>query len=186
MAIADVFKTFPTIIIDKEYILREQTLDDVGDFFRYFSDPEVSKYILSSIPKTMEEAHEEILYWIKLFKNRESIYWAVADRTTNRMIGAIGFNDWNRYNNRTEISYDLSRQYWKKNIMSRAIEKVVEFGFKEIGFNRIQASTVKSNVASMSLLKKAQFKHEGTLQEYRFHNGRYYDVEMFSQINPYK
>ena len=45
------------------------------------------------------------------------------------MIGAIGFNDWDRYNNRSEISYDLDARYWNMGITTKAMHKIIEFGF---------------------------------------------------------
>ena len=174
------FEEFPNIELNNGYYLREQTINDYQDFFEYFSDPETSKYILSTIPKTLDEAKQEIQYWINLYQRRMSIYWAIADKNTDKMIGAIGFNDWNRYNNRAEISYDLNRIYWKKGIMSVAMEKILEFGFNKIGINRIQASTLTENKASWKLLKKFKFKHEGSLKQYRFHNNRFYDIQMYA------
>ena len=176
----NIFDEFPIIDLGEKYILREQTILDYQDFYEYFSTPETCKYILSTIPRSLDEAKSEIQYWINLYQRRISIYWAISDKATNKMIGAIGFNDWNRYNNRAEISYDLNKLYWRKGIMSNAMKKVLEFGFNQMGINRIQASTLKENIASWKLLKKCNFLHEGTLNQYRFHNNKFHNIEMYS------
>jgi ribosomal-protein-alanine N-acetyltransferase len=174
------FDEFPVIELDDNFILREQSINDYQDFFEYFADKEVSKYILSNIPASLAEAKDEMHYWISLYNRRISVYWAIADRNTNRMIGAIGFNEWNRFNNRAEISYDLSKVYWRKGIMGKAMAKVLEFGFNTMNINRIQASTLLVNKPSWKLLKTAGFNREGSLKQYRLHNGKYFDIEMYA------
>ena len=103
----------------------------------------------------MAETKDEMHYWISLYNRRISVYWAIADKNTNRMIGAIGFNEWNRFNKcyRNIESYDLSKVYWRKGIMGKAMAKVLEFGFNTMNINRIQASTLLVNKPSWKLLK---------------------------------
>lgn len=171
---------FPELDIDKDYFLREQRYADAKDFFKYFADPQVSQYILSSIPTNFEEAQEEIMYWIDLYYKNTGIYWAIATKNTDKMIGAIGFHDWNKYNNRTEISYDLSKDHWGKGIMSKATKVVLQFAFETLNINRVQASTIKENINSIKLLESNNFSKDGILRKYRYHRGKYYDIEMFS------
>lgn len=171
---------FPELEIDDNYFLREQRYADAEDFFKYFSDPKVAKYILSSIPESFAAAQEEIMHWIDLYYKNAGLYWAIAKKEDNRMIGAIGFHDWNKYNNRVEISYDLAKEYWGKGIMSKATRAVLEFAFNRLHINRIQASTIKENISSIKLLKNNNFVRDGVLRKYRYHNGKYYDIEMFS------
>ena len=79
MTIPNFFDKFPTLIIDDNYILREQSINDYQDFFEYFSDNNVSKYILSNIPVSLAEAKDEMQYWINLYLPlllfRESYTW---------------------------------------------------------------------------------------------------------------
>ncbi|MBT4989077.1 MAG: GNAT family N-acetyltransferase [Rickettsiales bacterium] len=179
MTIPNFFDKFPTLIIDDNYILREQSINDYQDFFEYFSDNNVSKYILSNIPVSLAEAKDEMQYWINLYQRRISVYWAIADRNSNKMIGAIGFNDWNRFNNRAEISYDLNKAYWRQGITTKALQIVLDYGFNTMQINRIQASTLLINKPSWQLLKSAGFQREGSLIQYRLHNGKYFDIEMY-------
>jgi ribosomal-protein-alanine N-acetyltransferase len=171
---------FPTIELNKEIILREQKYDDAANFFTYISDPVVNKYILAPIPKTFEEAKEDIIYWIDLYYQKRGIYWAISEKNTQKMIGAIGFHDINHINNRAEISYDLSSSYWQQGIMTIALEKIIEFGFKNLQLERIQASTIKENIASIKLLEKNNFTYEGCLRHYRKHKNKYYNIEFYS------
>lgn len=175
-----IFDTFPEIDLDENFYLREQNLNDIQDFLDYYSNPEVCKYILASIPKNIYEAEIELKYWIDLYRNRKTIYWAIARKSDNKMIGAAGFNNWDHYNNRTEISYDLAREYWHQGICSKALKKIVDFAFTKMQLNRIQASTLKENIGSIKVLEKTGFTYDGTLQEYRYHMGKYYNIELYA------
>ena len=172
---------FPTIELDGKYILREQSLEDTENFFRYYTDPEVGKYILASKPVTLLEASKEVQYCRNLFYTKQGIYWTIAKKSDNQMIGAIGLYV-NNTHHRAEITYDLSRDYWRKGIMKKAIQAVINYAFTEMKLLRLEAVTRHDNNASIALLKKLKFVHEGTLRNYRYYNGKAWDIEMFAIV----
>ena len=59
------------------------------------------------------------------------------------------------------------------------MSKIIEFGFINLRFNRIQASTIKINKSSIKILERNGFTFEGKLKQYRYHQGKYFDIEMF-------
>lgn len=170
---------FPTLDLDDHYILREQTLEDTEAFFRYYTDPDVGKYILASKPATLLEASKEVQYCRNLFYSKQGIYWTIAKKSDNQMIGAIGLY-LNNMHHRGEITYDLSPDYWRQGIMQKTIQAVVDYAFREMKLLRIEAVTRHDNIASTALLKKLGFVHEGTLRQYRYYNGKAWDIEMFA------
>ena len=169
---------FPVLAIDNEYVLREQSLNDTSAFFDYYADPAVSRYILASTPQNLTDAMNEIHYCRSLFYQKSGIYWAICQKTDNRMIGAVGIYI-NSQHNRGEICYDLHKDYWRRGIMSRAIKKVMDFAFEHIKLDRLEAVTVKENVPSMTILDKIGYIREGTLHNYRHHDDKPHDVELF-------
>lgn len=175
-------KPFPVIDFDEHYILREQTLADTEDFFRYYTDPEVGKYILASKPASLLEASQEVQYCRNLFYTRQGVYWTIAKKSDQRMIGAIGLYI-NNTHHRGEITYDLAREYWRQGIVTRAMFSVIDYAFRHMNIIRIEAVTQKDNIASVNLLKKLNFQHEGTLKKYRYYNDRAWDIEMFSIVS---
>lgn len=172
-------KPFPTFDLDDQYYLREQSLDDTSAFFEYYAEPVVSRYILANTPNSLTDAMNEIHYCRNLFYQRGGIYWAIARKSDNRMVGAVGLYI-NNQHNRAEICYDLHKDYWRQGIMSRAIKKVMDFAFEHIAVERIEAVTVKENIASMAILKKLGYLYEGTLHNYRQYEGRAHDIEIFA------
>ena len=165
-----------------DYILRAKTLEDTEDFFNYYSDPEVNKYIVSDIPSNLQEARQEISYWMNVYKNGDGIYFAIARKDNNRLIGSIGLSSFNRFHNRIEASYDLAKEYWNKGITTKALKEVIRYGFDNMGINRIEAFAMRANKASRAVLEKCGFNLEGELKQHRRHRGVYVDMGIFSIV----
>lgn len=174
-------KIFPEIDLG-DIILREKQDSDVEEFFRYYSDPEVNKFILCEIPRDLEEARRELHYWRGIFYQNDGIYFAIGDKKTGKMIGSIGLTSHNAYQSRVEISYDLAKEFWGRGIMTRAIAAVVKYAFEVFRVNRIEAFASTENLPSIHLLKKCHFTVEGILRQHRYHRGRFVDVYSFSLL----
>lgn len=178
--IIDFYKArFPRIDVTAEFVLREQRIEDAEPFFEYYRDPEVSRYILATLPATQADAKAEIAYCANLFKEKRGIYWTLARKEDNRMVGAVGLYI-NNQHHRGEICYDLARPYWNQGLMTQTLKKVVHVAFNWIGLNRVEAITLKDNLASTAILTKLGFDYEGTLRNYRYFNGTSHDIEMYS------
>jgi ribosomal-protein-alanine N-acetyltransferase len=172
-------QALPVLEIDDQFYLREQAVEDLDAFYEYYTDPQVGRHILAHIPRNKAQAKEEILYCRNLFYYRQGLSWALARKHDDRMIGAICLYAANTHH-RMEISYDLHRKYWRKGIMSRAVEKVLAYLFQQGETYRVEALIVSQNTASIEMLKKLGFAHEGCLHNYRYHKQKPVDVEVFA------
>ncbi len=170
---------FPTFDLGK-YILREHNDEDYIEFFNYYTDPRVNEYILAEIPRTLEEARQDMYYWRNLNTTNNGIYFTIADKQTNKMVGTIGLGSYNKYNSRIEISYDINFDYWRRGIAFNCSMALIKYTFENLNINRIEAVTSTYNEASVRLLEKCGFTFEGTLRQHRFHRGNFVDVYSFS------
>lgn len=172
---------FPNFDIG-DFILREHQDFDVEDFFNYYTQPEVNKYILAQIPQTIEDARQEINYWKNIFYKNEGIYFTIARKSDNKMVGSIGLSNYNSYNSRIEISYDIAKEYWGLKIATKSIAKLTQYCFEELKINRLEAVCSTLNEPSFLLLEKCGFVFEGLLRQHRYHLGRYVDVYYYSKL----
>jgi len=178
------FSKFPNIDLGS-IKLRDLMLADKEGYFKMMSDPEVTKYLSDEdIPNSLEETENEIKFWGGLFYRKQSVFWTIADSATNQFMGTIGFNNWNNINRRAEVSYDLMREHWRKGIMTRVLNNIVIFGFKNMNLYRIEARTMLGNEPSQRLLEKIGFKKEGTMRGYRVIRKEPVDVYIYSLIRP--
>lgn len=176
---------FPVLNVNDALILREQEIRDSEAFFAYYSDKRVGQYILASKPKTLADARAEINYCRSLFLYRKGLYWSLATKSDDKMIGAIGLYI-NAHHFRGEICYDLSFDYWNRGMMTQALQVAIDYCFSKMGLIRLEAITLAANAPSIALLKKLHFEYEGTLKKYRYYDAHFYDIEMYARIAPDK
>lgn len=178
-----VFATFPVIDLDDTYYMRAYRPSDKKDYFDYLHNEDVIRYIPEEcIPRTMERAAEEVQYVMDLFNHRRSVYWAIALKKNDRLIGSCGFNYWSRDHHRAEISYDLAKEYWGRGVISHAVQKVSSFGFYKMQLNRIEATVIPDNIGSIKVLENNGYIKEATLREQKLLHGEFRDAIMYSLL----
>lgn len=166
MPFKDAFITFPKLETER-FILRELRSDDAKEYYTYFSDHEVTKYWGYEGPKNMETAAKTFTRFQNAFNRKEMITWGIATKDEDRIIGTCILNDFIRAS-MVNLSYNLSKAYWGKGIMTEALETIIPFAFHVLDINRIQAKVMPENNASAKLLSKLGFVQEGLLRDYIF------------------
>lgn len=171
---------FPVLDIG-DYILRGIRMDDAEAYYEYISDPEVTR-LTSIVITSFGNTKSYIPKWIERFKKKESILWAIATKSDDRVIGVCNLFNWDVESSRAEIGYHLARKYWNKGIMTATIKAITRYAFETLNFNRIEAMVMVGNSASAKVLEKVGFKKEGTLREYIFTKGKYHDYWIYSLL----
>lgn len=175
-------RTFPRLQTDR-LILREIEMDDTEAVFRHLSNGEVTKYMDIEPLAAPEEAEEIIRFCQDLFERGAGIRWGIELKEETRLVGTCGFNTWIKTGaRRAEIGYDLSRDYWGRGIMNEALRAVIDYGFKQMNFNRLEALVDVANGRSMRVLRRLGFQREGVLREYMYYKGKFWDEVCFSLL----
>jgi ribosomal-protein-alanine N-acetyltransferase len=183
MSVESLFERFPNIEVNKDFYLRQHQHEDAESYLAYMTDEDVIRFVPEEcIPRSIERAKHEIDYHRDLFRYRRSLYWALARRDNNQIVGCCGFNYWSRDHSRGEISYDLARKYWNKGVMSATVKSVVAFAFTQMKMVRIEATIHPENIASLRILNKLGFQKEGLLRDHKKLHGKFYDAQMLSLL----
>jgi len=104
-------------------------------------------------------------------------------KKTKEIIGWCGFHTWYTDHNRAEIGYGLFDDNYKgQGLMSEVIALIVNYGFRNMGLVRIEAFVDTTNIPSIKLLKRMNFKKEGLLKHHYFHNNRMEDSIVFALL----
>lgn len=175
-------REFPQLETER-LILREMTTDDVGFYFRHFTNDKIIEGSFFPGPKNLEAAREELeRYCIKPFKEQTGIRWGIVRKGIYALIGTCGFYDWNKTAYRAEIGYDLDPAFWRHGLMTEALLVMLRFGFEKMKLNRIQAIIDSENSRSIRLVQRLGFKMEGVLRQNSYFNGQYRDELCFSLL----
>ncbi|GIN61911.1 N-acetyltransferase [Robertmurraya siralis] len=169
------FMKFP-IIETKRLILRNLHCHDAHGIYSYLSKKEVMKYYDREQLSSLQEAEELIDSLLFRYQSRNQIRWGITLKGENEIIGTCGFHSLEEEHLKGEIGYDLNPAYWGKGIMSEAVRALVEYGFSEMNFNRIEALYSPFNYGSKKVLEKNGFKEEGILRKRFFIQGKYMDA----------
>lgn len=148
----------------KRLILRKPTSDDIDDIFEYGRDEDVVRFTRFKAHKTLQDTKMFLQIVKQQHQNKTGLTLAIELKENSKVIGSISFLNISQENERGEIGFALSKEYWSKGIMTEAIQKLLEFGFKKIKFNRLEAFSNIENFRSSNLLNTFMQK-EGVLKE---------------------
>lgn len=177
----EVFGHLPTLFTPR-LTLRPVRMSDAADLYEYSRDPEVARHVLWDAHRSIHQTRAYIRYLLRQYRNAAPSTFAIALRDTGKVVGTIGFM-WVQPENRSaEVGYSLSRAFWNQGYMSEALRAVVDFGFGQLGLNRIEAQHECDNPASGHVMQNAGMRHEGTLRQRLYNKGRFVDVELYAIV----
>lgn len=114
-----------------------------------------------------------IASWNQAYRERRLIPWGITYRRQKELLGTItlmptrGTFDHSRFP--LVLGYDLAPKEWNQGIMSEALQGVLDFSKRSLRPYRIQAEVAPENAASLRVLRKLGFQHEGVLRSYLMH-----------------
>lgn len=153
---------FP-LLETKRINLRILTLQDTEEVFKHFSDKDVTRFMDIEPCEDLEEAEQIIRYHLE----DSGCRWGLFDKYHNNFIGTCGFHYLRRTNDNfiAEVGFDLSKLYWGKGLMLEAMKAVIEFGFRKMSLDIIDATVEPENERSVNLMRTLGFKQESELRD---------------------
>jgi [ribosomal protein S5]-alanine N-acetyltransferase len=165
----DIFINTRTLIT-RRLLLREFTLLDEMEVFKYGSDALTLKYLIWDGLKDIEETRRTIINHY----SRPGIF-AIALEENNKCLGCIDLRLETQYE-KASFGYILERSYWNQGYMSEALLRVLRFCFEDLGLNRVEATYYAGNEGSGRVMEKCGMKKEGVgIKEVKI-KGVYQDV----------
>ncbi len=135
-------------------------LSDWEEILFLRSDKSVNKYINRAEDKKTNNKSDALKFIAMINAGIESnrfISWGIALRDSSVIIGTICLWNFSKDEKIAEVGYDLSPSYQGVGLMSEALKSVVEYGFKKLNFDKIEAFTHKENASSLLLLERNGF-----------------------------
>ncbi|MEC1372923.1 GNAT family protein [Heyndrickxia sp. FSL K6-6286] len=156
--------------------LRELTLNDVEDRFRWCLDKEVTKH-LNMPEKYPPFSKEETMSWIKMCINKTNGYEQKAIETEEgKHIGWIDLKNIDKLNKHAELGVAIGdKTYWGKGYGFSAMKEMLQWGFNELDLNKIWLRVEVDNEKAIKSYKRIGYVEEGILRQDRLRNGEFVD-----------
>lgn len=186
----DEYEVAPTIPVDAAISLTAMRDEDKPALVREFNALGDAAGYLSRVPfpytpfdadfwlascKVQSTAADALPQW----KMRS---WAIRD-AQERMIGGIGLCNLSP-GEKAEIGYWLAIDRWGQGIMTKVVERLTEFAFREYRLQKIYAEVVTTNLGSRRVLEKAGYELEGIFRHHSFRAGQPVDAAMYGRLPP--
>jgi RimJ/RimL family protein N-acetyltransferase len=118
------------------------------------------------------------LDWFEKQHNDNSVQMFQASLESGQFVGVFGLTSIDYINGNGEFSLYVTPNQQKKGFAKFILNWLLGFGFGELRLNKIWGETFDGNPA-ISLFESLGMKHEGTLKQSYFKNGRYIDSHLF-------
>jgi len=167
------------IIHTRRLTLRPMTLADAAELHRLVGDVEIARNTMTIPHPYLEGMAEE---WIgthqSKFDKGEEIVFGIERREDGAFVGVIGVIP--EPHDMAEFGYWIGQEYWNRGYATEAAAAVIDFTFRVLDVNRIEALHFIRNPASGRVMEKCGMKHEGTLRQARKKGDEYLDVKVYA------
>ncbi|AUB58593.1 GNAT family N-acetyltransferase [Methanobacterium sp. MZ-A1] len=165
-------------------VLREWNPGDVESLVENANNYSIASHMRDQFPSpyTLEDGKS----WIKVTSYPGKNFF-LAITLEDVAVGGIGLTlgeDIERIS--AEVGYWLGEKYWGKGITSSAIKGIVEYGFNNLGLERIFAKPFEHNTASRKVLEKNGFKLEGIMEKSCIKNGKICNQVLYAITKNYR
>ncbi|MBP3372900.1 MAG: GNAT family N-acetyltransferase, partial [Clostridia bacterium] len=144
-----------------DYILRAIETSDAPDIYDYARREIVTRYMLWEAHKSVEDALKFIRFTAELNIDKKNMDWCIVEKSTNRVIGAIGAIVRSPKGEVMELGYVLHPDFWGQGIMPRAARAVRDFIFQNTTCIRLESRHFAENTASGRVMQKIGMTYEG-------------------------
>jgi RimJ/RimL family protein N-acetyltransferase len=148
-------------------LIRHFRVDDWRDLHRMQGDPQATAFIGGTWPEL--KCREVIARSVAAYPTNPWEWWAVADRGTDRVLGACWLGPLNRkwcealgWGEEIELGYRYAKEHWGKGYATEAARAMLDRGFGELGLRRIVGIVDIRNTASERVLQKLAMRATGT------------------------
>jgi len=152
------------ILKTERLILRSPQKSDISDIVRNLSNIKVTKWLLV-VPYPYGK--KDALWFVSHCKKnakakpRTSYEFWIELKESKEVIGGIGISSIKQDQGTASVGYWLGEDYWRFGYGSEALEKLLDFAFRDLKIRRLEAGVFAGNPSSGKLLEKYGFKQEG-------------------------
>ena len=158
--------------------LRPLHIKDAATWASYINLPEVFQHTSWNQPSV-----SELEYLIRSYNQvhaESPLRLGIYQQGSQELCGTVGFHSISQVNHSAELAYDLHPDFWGRGLISHSARALIEWSFTQRHYQRIQATILPENLASIKVIERLGFQYEGRLRHYRMVRGEPRDYLMYS------
>ena len=158
--------------------IRKFEREDIPKKVEWINNPENNQFLHYDIPIEIEKTQR----WFDNNIGRMDRYDAVieADGVPCGTIGLLGID---RKNRKAEYYIAMGETFFKgKGIATKASKLLLDYGFRELGLNRIYLFTETENILAQKLFEKDGFVREGCMRLDIVSHGKFVDRYVYGIV----
>lgn len=159
------------------YTLRPLEKPDLAAITQWFQD--VGDLALfdrnSRVPYDMATC-EKLWNMTDTPQDQDDKCWFTITSEAAGVAGIVGLEQISHVNRDAVIALFVDRAIRRQGLGIRASALVLDFGFRQLGLNRVTSYYRKDNAGSRDLTSQAGFEVEGTMRQAWFSDGKYHDM----------
>lgn len=156
---------FPDLATDRLRLI-ETRAEHADALWPIYSDPAVTHLYPKEPCETLEECRR-VLASMASVNHRRGWRWTLLDadetaaggRVDGRILGTVGFHDWDRQRREAKLSYELVPAARGRGLAAEAVRETMRYGFGTMGLDRVLAEIHPDNLPSQRLAERLGFRH---------------------------
>lgn len=150
----------------KRLLLRPWQEEDAPQLYQLAKDPSIGPIA----GWTPHENEKESLKIIREVLQKE-LTFALVEKKTNLLLGAVGLDQESELvedpRKEAELGYWIGVDYWGQGFAPEAAKKLLDYAFREGGFQRIWCACDARNANSMRVQEKLGFLYHHRLEKHK-------------------
>lgn len=166
------------VLQSQRLTLRAFTLADAPAVQFILNDREITDYMLYIPYPCSVQWVEQYIQQVNQDAPTGRYTFGIVRSEDDTIVGRINIR-MNADHQRAEIGYWVGRVFWGQGFASEAARRIIQFGFDDLGLNRVMGQCFARNAASARVLEKAGMRYEATFRDDFLKNGIYETTHVF-------
>ncbi|MGB7339436.1 MAG: GNAT family N-acetyltransferase [Phototrophicaceae bacterium] len=145
-----------TILQTERLTLRPLRREDRDALFEIYQDEKVMHFLPTRVHQSANETIRKIEHDLSV---EDAHYWAVCLKGTDTLIGEVMY----LATRIRGMGYFIHSDHWGKGYVPEACRAVLDYGFAELGYDRVELWIDELNVPSLRVAQKLGFSPKGRI-----------------------
>ncbi len=163
-------------------MVRRLELEDLPTRVRWLNTPSVLAHMSIETPVSLSSTRQWFTQNTLSVHRRDFSFLSHSTESDDELVAMGGLTDIEQRHRRAELYVVVSPGMTGRGIGTRAVQWLCNYGFIELGLNRIYLHTFAANERAQRLYNRVGFSLEGILRSHAFHHGASVDRHVYGLL----